>query len=105
MKPEPVFEEPWHAQVFALTVHLNEVGHFAWPDWATRFGATLADHGLAKDLNGGSDYFNAWLETLETLLADLSLAEPNQTEALKSAWEAAYLRTPHGQPMLIDLGA
>ena len=102
MKPEPVFEAPWHAQVFALTVHLNEAGHFDWPDWAARFGATLAEQGLAKDLNGGSDYFDAWLETLESLLADLSLAEPNQTAVLKSAWEAAYLRTPHGQPVQLD---
>lgn len=50
--PEPVFEAPWHAQLFALTVHLNETGHFVWPDWADRFGATLRQHGLAGELNG-----------------------------------------------------
>ena len=32
--PEPVFEAPWHVQLFALTVHLNEAGHFVWGDWA-----------------------------------------------------------------------
>ena len=64
MTPEPVFEEPWHAQVFALTVHLNEAGHFDWPDWAARFGQTLAQHGLDRDLNGGADYFDAWFERL-----------------------------------------
>ena len=42
MRPDPVFEDPWHAQLFALTVHLNETGCFDWPDWAKRFGATLA---------------------------------------------------------------
>ena len=26
--PEPVFAEPWHAQVFAVTVALNEAGSF-----------------------------------------------------------------------------
>ena len=40
--PEPVFAEPWHAQLFALTVHLNETGRFTWADWASRFGARLA---------------------------------------------------------------
>jgi nitrile hydratase accessory protein len=103
MKPvDPVFEAPWHAQVFALTVHLNETGHFEWVDWAARFGETLKTHGLARDLNGGEDYFNAWLETLEGFLADLKLADPVQVGALKTAWEAAYLRTPHGQPVTLD---
>ena len=58
--PEPVFEAPWHAHLFALTVHLNESGLFDWPFWADRFGATLARHGLRRELNGGEDYFNAW---------------------------------------------
>lgn len=99
MTPEPIFEEPWHAQVFALTVYLNEAGRFDWPDWAARFSKTLAAHGVSKELNGGSDYFEAWLETLETVLADLALADPSAVAELKSAWEAAYLATPHGQPV------
>ena len=97
--PEPVFEEPWHGQVFALTVHLSEAGRFTWPDWATQFAETLARHGLDKELNGGSDYFAAWLETLETLLAEAGLAEGAELEALRAAWEAAYLSTPHGAPV------
>ena len=99
MQPEPVFEQPWHAQVFALTVSLNEAGHFSWPDWAARFSAVLAEHGLSKALNGGSDYFDAWLEALEGLLSDLGMAAPDQVEALRGAWEAAYLATPHGTPV------
>ncbi|MGB3246339.1 MAG: nitrile hydratase accessory protein [Sulfitobacter sp.] len=100
--PEPVFQSPWHAQVFALTVHLNEQGQFDWPAWAARFGATLARHGLAKELNGGDDYFIAWLETLETYLSELDLAAPDQLEALRLQWEDAYLRTPHGEPVQLD---
>jgi len=94
--PEPVFSEPWHAQVFALTVHLNEAGHFDWPDWAARFSATLKAHGLTRELDGGDDYFNAWLETLEALLAEQGKAMPRQVEQVRADWEAAYLGTPHG---------
>ncbi len=94
--PEPVFSQPWHAQVFALTVYLNEAGHFDWPDWATRFSATLKAHGLTRDLDGGEDYFNAWLETLEALLGDLGQTSPDQIEQMRKAWETAYLATPHG---------
>lgn len=96
---EPRFEEPWHAQVFALTVALSEAGHFSWPDWTHAFGATLARHGVHRALDGGDDYFNAWLATLEALLADRGLADPAGVEALRDAWEAAYLSTPHGKPV------
>lgn len=100
--PEPVFEAPWHAQLFALTVHLNEAGHFAWGDWAQRFGATLKRHGLAKELNGGEDYFAAWLETLEGYLAEIELVDPAAVEKMRAAWEHAYLHTAHGDPVTLD---
>lgn len=102
MTPEPSFEAPWHAQLFALTVHLNEAGHFAWPDWAARFGATLKRHGLAKELNGGDDYFIAWLETLEALMTETGAAEAVALSDMRAAWEASYLHTPHGQPVTLD---
>lgn len=97
--PEPTFTQPWHGQLFALTVHLNESGVFAWPDWADRFSQTLARHGLKKELDGGDDYFVAWLETLEALLADLGQAAPLDVENMRAAWETAYLSTPHGDPV------
>ncbi|MEP1768579.1 MAG: nitrile hydratase accessory protein [Sulfitobacter sp.] len=100
--PEPVFEEPWHAQLFALTVHLNEAGHFVWADWATRFGAMLKQHGLSKELNGGEDYFAAWLETLEGFLADIKMADPKAVEQVRAAWEHAYLSTAHGDPVTLE---
>lgn len=98
-RPEPAFEAPWHAQLFALTVHLNAAGHFTWPDWAAAFGATLARHGADKSLNGGDDYFMAWLETLEQMLIADGTASPDLIAQLRTAWEEAYLSTPHGQPV------
>lgn len=100
--PEPAFSEPWQAQVFAVTVHLNEAGHFTWPDWAARFSETLKRHGLHKELDGGEDYFNAWLETLETFLQDLGLSEAAEVARVKRDWERAYLSTPHGQPVTLS---
>lgn len=103
--PEPVFEAPWHAQVFALTVHLNEAGLFEWRDWAARFGAGLAQRGLDRELNGGEDYFAVWLEVLETFLRDLGLAAPDEVSRLRADWEAAYLSTPHGAPVRLPEAA
>ncbi len=101
-RPEPVFSEPWHAQVFALTVHLNEAGHFAWTEWAKAFGATLARHGLSRELDGGDDYFSAWLETLELFLERAGMTDPFEVAWVKAAWEAAYLATPHGSPVKLS---
>lgn len=100
--PDPVFEQPWHAQVFALTVQLNEAGHFVWADWAARFGATLKRNGLSKDLNGGEDYFASWLETLEAYLTEIGMADPDAIAEFKAAWETAYLSTPHGKPVRLQ---
>lgn len=97
--PEPAFTEPWHAQVFALTVHLNETGRFVWGDWAQAFSETLARHGLCRDLDGGDDYFTAWLETLEQMMVRDGTAAPDDLQQIKSAWTKAYLATPHGEPV------
>ncbi|SDW56903.1 nitrile hydratase accessory protein [Ruegeria halocynthiae] len=97
--PVPVFAEPWHAQVFAVTVALNEAGRFDWSDWAERFSTTLKRHGLKKELDGGNDYFLAWLETLEAFLTEQGETSRKDIRALRNAWEEAYLTTPHGQPV------
>jgi nitrile hydratase accessory protein len=80
-------------------VALSEAGRFSWTEWTEVFGATLARHGLSRELDGGDDYFAAWLEALESFLALRGDAEPDQVEYLRDAWEAAYLATPHGKPV------
>ncbi len=93
------FDEPWHAKVFALTVALNEAGHLPWHDWTEAFGATLARHRLERELNGGEDYFRAWLETLETVLDRRGAIAAKQAETMQRRWREAYLSTPHGAPV------
>ena len=92
----PMFAEPWHAQLFALTVKLSEAGHFAWPEWAAHFGAMAkraSDAGAPKD---GSAYYDVWLAALEDLLVDRGLAGNTGLADRKQAWTEAYLGTPHG---------
>lgn len=101
--PEPVFEAPWHAQVFALTVHLHAQGAFGWPEWTEQFGAVLAEHGVDKELDGGEDYFLAWVEALERICATKGLAEAQVLAQLKEGWARAYFATPHGA--VVRLGA
>ena len=104
-RPEPAFEAPWHAELFALTVAMNEAGHFAWAEWVEVFSKQLKHDGLSRELNGGDDYFNAWLTALETLLTGQGITEASLLADLKQAWTEAYVSTPHGQPVRIKATA
>lgn len=95
----PAFAEPWHAEAFAVAVALEQKGCFTWPEWTATFGAVLGEHGQAKPLDGGDDYFLAWVTALERICTEKGLAEGPALADLKAGWEAAYLSTPHGQPV------
>ncbi len=99
--PQPVFEAPWHAEAFAIAVALEARGAFSWPEWTETFGAVLAEHGQRRDLDGGDDYFRAWIAALERICAAKGLADAGALAALREDWEAAYLRTPHGMPVRV----
>lgn len=98
-RPDPRFEEPWHADVFALTVQLNEACVFTWLEWTEVFGQSLAERRLSHALDGGNDYFLAWVDALESMLKARGLAEGAELSQLKQDWTEAYKRTPHGQPV------
>ena len=101
--PDQAFEQPWHAAAFALTVHLHDRGLFSWTEWADCLAATLADHSRAGSLDGGDDYYTAWLAALQGLLAKAGVAGDDEISAMMAAWTEAYLATPHGKP--VTLGA
>ena len=93
------FNEPWHAQIFAITVHLNEKGHFNWNDWSKVFGAALSSKGSEKLIINDDDYYLIWLKTLEKFLGDAGKIQPNEIIQYFQDWRAAFLNTPHGQPV------
>jgi len=99
----PVFDEPWQAQAFALTVQMSEAGHFSWSRWAETFGAEIA---LAtKDGRGcgNEDYYMCWLQALEKILADTGIVSTEVQKSRKEEWRHANAHTEHGKP--IELGA
>lgn len=99
--PEQPFEAPWHAAVFALTVHLHKQRLFTWPEWAAALGQALAGDEKAGHLDGSDDYYRAWLATLQGLLTAKGVAATPEIEAAMKAWEDAYLATPHGEPVTL----
>ena len=104
LSPEKVFDAPWHAEVFALAVHLNEGGYFDWPEWAGRFGENLAAAktvkiGVGEGLDGSDDYYQIWLQTLIELMQEKGLVDAKMLASIKAQWREAYLTTPHGKPV------
>ena len=91
----PVFAEPWQAQAFALAVHLNAEGAFAWSDWAAALSRELACH---PD-DDGSRYYLHWVSALESLTTELGLVADADLTLRKDDWADAYRHTPHGKPV------
>ena len=91
------FAEPWHAQTLATAHALIRAGHLTQSDWAAALGAALEDATASGAPDTEETYYLCALKALETVspLDDLALADR------KSAWEAAYRRTPHGQPVTL----
>ena len=76
-EPEQVFAAPWHAEIFALTVHLNEEGHFCWTEWASCFGKNLeiagrdkAGSAVVQELDSSDCYYRIWLETFIEMMQE-----------------------------------
>ena len=104
LSPKKAFDAPWHAEVFALAVHLNEGGYFDWPEWAGRFGENLAAAktakiGVVEGLDGSGDYYEIWLQTLTELMQEKGLVDAKMLASIKAQWREAYLTTPHGKPV------
>ena len=107
-EPEQVFAAPWHAEVFALAVHLNEAGHFCWVEWSRRFGNNLAGTRSNKasgdggqGLDGSENYYQIWLQTLIEIMQEKEIVDLETLDALKAQWINAYTQTPHGHPITL----
>ena len=99
--PGGAFAEPWHASVLALAHAMKEAGHFSATDWAQALGAALSKAEAAGAPDTEDTYFTAALSALERLSETSGIPAEARTSR-KSEWEAAYRRTPHGQPVTLD---
>ncbi len=97
----PVFKEPWEAQAFALTLKLNEAGHFTWAEWTEALSAEIKAAPARGDPDLGDTYYQHWLAALERLAAEKGLVPAGALAARKAAWHQAFLDTPHGQPVAL----
>lgn len=95
------FDEAWQAQALALADSLVKAGAFSAEAWSDALGARLA----AATRSGAPDtletYYIAVLETVEALSAARAGISTAEQARRRAEWEAAYRRTPHGQPVTL----
>ena len=99
----PVFKEPWQAQAFAMAVTLLEAGLFSWQEWSSELGASIQSQQKKGDPDYGETYYHHWLETLEKILSRKNLIEHADLIQRITEWKEAYLQTPYGKPVQLEL--
>ena len=95
--PRPVFQAPWQAQVFALTLALHARGLFTWAEWAQALSQAITRAQQAGDPDTGETYYRHWLDALRRLVLAKGVGHARTLSALEEAWQQAADRTPHGQ--------
>lgn len=98
----PVFNEPWEAEAFAMTLTLYEQGVFTWPQWAEKLSDEIARAQAAGDPDLGNTYYRHWLAALERIVVEKNIASEQQLSDLYADWNRAALSTPHGQPIVLS---
>jgi nitrile hydratase accessory protein len=93
------FAEPWQAQALAIAMSLQESGVITARQWSEALGAAIERAQIAGDPDRGDTYYLHVLDALEHLLAENNLVSGESLVERKAEWEAAYRRTPHGQPV------
>lgn len=102
---EPAFAEPWQAQALALADTLVQNGLFAAADWSDALGRALREAAARGEADDQETYYRAVLVALERLVAEHSDIDFAAMLEARENWEAAYRRTPHGQPVELESGS
>ena len=93
------FDEPWHSEVFAVTVHLSERNLFSWAEWTEALGEQISKVKLRRCIDGSNDYYNLWLQALVELLSTKGITDAEAILDVQNRWADAYRNTPHGKPV------
>ena len=102
---EPVFAEPWQAEVLALAFALVQENVVTAAEWSDTLGAALRQAAGDGAPDDQTTYYMAALTALERLVATDGRVTPEGLSERVEQWRRAYLNTPHGQPVDLSAGA
>lgn len=106
---EPVFANPWQAQIFSLVVGLHQRRCFSWGEWAETLSTEIAtvrdkeesnsDGSRQEEADPGDSCYRLWVTALERILANKTIVHSDEIQHRVIEWRSAYLNTPHGKPV------
>lgn len=96
-----LFAKQWHAEVIAVRELLVADGRISPEDWSRALGAELDRRHASGAPDTDATYYEAFLAVLEQVTAAGRLATPSEIDRCEADWRAAYLSTPHGQPVVL----
>ncbi|NKB76891.1 MAG: nitrile hydratase accessory protein [Gammaproteobacteria bacterium] len=67
---EAVFDAPWQAKTFAMTIQLHQKGVFEWQEWVDRLSTNIKAFEAKRDVTNSDDYYGVWLQTLEEFMSE-----------------------------------
>lgn len=97
----PVFNAPWEAEAFAMTLALHKKGAFTWSQWAKVLSSEIDRAQANGDPDLGDTYYQHWLAALERIVVEQGITNQKQLATLYDEWNSAALSTPHGQPIVL----
>ena len=97
-----MFAEQWHAEVVALVEVLVTEGKLDATDWSSALGAELDKRATEGAPDDDVTYYQAFLATLERLLASAEAVTKSDVDRRMEDWRRAYLNTPHGHPVVLE---
>ena len=92
-KGNEVFSEPWHCELFALTISLHQKKVFDWALWTAALGNKLKDKSVSME-DDLDYYYGSWLEALEELILskEMTYRDDFKREVL---FQVKHLRDDH----------
>ena len=70
---ELVFHDEWERRAFAIAVSLAEQGLLEWNDFQNQLVKAIANAEGNEPLNPSRGYYESWLASLESILAEKHL--------------------------------
>ncbi|MEO9652103.1 MAG: nitrile hydratase accessory protein [Roseobacter sp.] len=101
----PVFNAPWEAKAFAMTIDLYKHGVFEWSDWCTTLSKEISAAQAAGDPDLGDTYYNHWLNALEKIVTAKNVTDSHKLLAAKEDWRAADEHRAFGEAPVLVKGA
>jgi nitrile hydratase accessory protein len=96
MTGPPTFAAPWEARAFAMVRLLRDRGVVSASEWTAALSEQVGDEMAEVE-------YRHWLAALERVLTEKGLVSHGELQRNHAAWGRAALRTPHGEPIVLDV--